>query len=1294
MKGLCKLALAVAFVAACGGDGAITEPSSPNATPSSGGILAIGVDAVTGATIETNGNDYLPGEIVHVVGHGWTPGETVNLHMTEEPHTHADVDSNVVADSAGAFSIHYYDVTVHDLGVTFTLTATGGTSGSKAIAIFTDGSVTSAPLTVKNNGTPSCGTGNTVFNLGDVVCVSTTIVVTPSGGGAGELLGGFKIQWLDPDGEIFATDRYEDKLNGFATEARQTPDAGGVWTVRSCKGDTGDGCGQGILLDSKTFTINGSVSTTTTLGASPASPTVYGQSVTFTADVDPSVAGPDPQGTVTFYDFAGVIDCGAPGGTLLGSDNTVPFTHTTTTLSVASHRIWACYDANTGWTDSQDDISHPVNQASVDVVVSAIPTSPTNVGNPVTFTATVTAASPGSGTPTGTVTFFDGACGTTQIGNTQTLPANQVTTSALAAGSHTITACYSGDGNFNSNSGSTTHSISLLATVTQLVASASPSVTGQPVTFTATVTHNGSAIGANGTVEFRRAGSGCSNGIVFATVSLNASGQATSPSQSFNAVNLGTTIAACYSGTATYGSSFRIINHFIQKANTTQTATDSDDPSAFGQSITLGTTVTVDAPGAGLPTGNVRFWELTNGDCVNPVGTQLGATQTLSGAGTASVNYSDFSVGNHTITVCYEGDPNYNGSSSATTHQVNKAQPTITLTTNGPVYFGTTSTFTATIGVPFSGVPTGTVRFYDGATCDLNTGIGSLGVFLGSGDIGDAIAGKALFSSAALNAATYDVIACYGGDGNFLGATDSESHVVNKATTSLVLATNDNEVEFGDPVTFTATVTVINGVASTNGGNVKFAIGGTCDVSTGDITGGTALSTAQDDLSSGTAAVTVSDLPVGTNQTITACYGGNSNIVGSGDTETQSVTKKTTILALTVTPGAQQYSDNTVFDVAITPAEVNGSPLTGDVYFYVNGPAQACGTSLPAPSGSVGNVAIANADDGVKSFTYAIDKQASTTAYVVTACFYSSNTNFKNSSNTGSLTVNVEEAVVFNESVSPGNISISNTGGTLTFSIKEKNPETNAGKFATAGDLTKIGTSTVVVTANGVLNPSNQITFTCSRSFSGTALQYTHVINYSCTFPAVTTADTYDVGIDITGNYYDGAGAALIQVTDPAAGFTTGGGWYWHNGVVGGEKVNFGFMAKATVNNKKTNYQGSLLVIRHKTNGDIIKVKSNVFEGYSIGTTVSNCTPASFSGKATYAVNGVSAGNFAFIGYGVDCGEPGTSDKFGLYHAHTPALNYEIATSTTAAGVSGATSLKTIIGGNIQVPQPSGGGRP
>ena len=77
--------------------------------------------------------------------------------------------------------------------------------------------------------------------------------------------------------------------------------------------------------------------------------------------------------------------------------------------------------------------------------------NPSGVGQPVTFTAKVS-ASMASAIPTGSVTFRDGS---KKIGTvTLTAGSASLTTSTLAAGSHTITAAYSGDTNFNPHTGS------------------------------------------------------------------------------------------------------------------------------------------------------------------------------------------------------------------------------------------------------------------------------------------------------------------------------------------------------------------------------------------------------------------------------------------------------------------------------------------------------------------------------------------------------------------------------------------------------------------------------------------------------------------------------------------------------------------------------------------------------------------------------------------------------------------------------------------------------------------------
>jgi hypothetical protein len=80
----------------------------------------------------------------------------------------------------------------------------------------------------------------------------------------------------------------------------------------------------------------------------------------------------------------------------------------------------------------------------------------------------------------GTVTFLDGG---SPIG-TGTLSGGiaTFTTSALAVGNHTITTSYGGDENFNGSTGSLTGNPQVVNT-----SSPNPSVSGQSVTFTATI---------------------------------------------------------------------------------------------------------------------------------------------------------------------------------------------------------------------------------------------------------------------------------------------------------------------------------------------------------------------------------------------------------------------------------------------------------------------------------------------------------------------------------------------------------------------------------------------------------------------------------------------------------------------------------------------------------------------------------------------------------------------------------------------------------------------------------------
>ena len=206
-------------------------------------------------------------------------------------------------------------------------------------------------------------------------------------------------------------------------------------------------------VDANVFVTNWSSpskrQTTTTLSLNPTSVNVGSSGpVVATATVKPASGSGTPTGTVTF--FNGTTQLGQP---VTLSNGTATFDYNPNTLAVGTYSITAQYGGDTTFANSVS----PAQQ----LTVQAIPTttkltlSPTfvDVGSsgPVVATATVAPTS-GSGTPTGTVTFFNG---TTQLGQPVALSngtaAFSYNTSSLTANTYSITATYSGDTDFTAS---------------------------------------------------------------------------------------------------------------------------------------------------------------------------------------------------------------------------------------------------------------------------------------------------------------------------------------------------------------------------------------------------------------------------------------------------------------------------------------------------------------------------------------------------------------------------------------------------------------------------------------------------------------------------------------------------------------------------------------------------------------------------------------------------------------------------------------------------------------------------
>jgi uncharacterized repeat protein (TIGR03803 family) len=273
--------------------------------------------------------------------------------------------------------------------------------------------------------------------------------------------------------------------------------------------------------------------------------------------------------------------------------------------------------------------------------------SPSSVGQPVTFTATVTAK---QGTvPNGElVVFFDGS---TRIGSGTTLSGAVVfTTSSLSVKAHTIKGSYEGDGQFATSSGTVTQVVNLYSSTTALTSNVNPSNFGQMVTLTATVT-SASPMVPTGTVTFKTGSTSLGKGI------LDATGTATLTTTK---LALGSNaLTASYSGDSmNQKGSSPVLTLVVNQAQISLALTSSPNPSRSGQSVKFTATLTSNG---GLPSGQFVTFSYN--------GTTLGSA-TITTAGKAILSTAALPAGADVTTASYAGDTQYSLASAQTTQKV------------------------------------------------------------------------------------------------------------------------------------------------------------------------------------------------------------------------------------------------------------------------------------------------------------------------------------------------------------------------------------------------------------------------------------------------------------------------------------------------------------------------------------------------------------------------------------------------------------------------------------------------
>ena len=410
--------------------------------------------------------------------------------------------------------------------------------------------------------------------------------------------------------------------------------------------------------------------------------------------------------------------------------------------------------------------------------------SPIGYGTQVVLTVNVAATTaPAAGSnipgPTGTVTFTSASQGT--IGSSPLANGSAtLTLSALPVGSYTITANYSGDGNYAGSTSPVPVSITVTIVNASLMATISPSSNvpyGSTGTVTATVILPNSSGAPAGTVSATI--ESVTGALYTATLSPNPGGNTATANIVVAAPapnSKGYTVeVACQGNTNFQCQSPVDLTMTTVLGNTLITLTVNPAAPQAGQPVTITATINNGGNATGTYTfsGSVVFYDNGVILATAPVATNVASiSKTLSG------NIQ------HSIVAKYSGDANWNPSNSAALAVAPTLLPaSLTLTANTyNTLAGVNIVFTATAFTTVADTvgPTGTVTLYD-------TFNGSV-VQLGSPTLipNGPNQSIAVFSTTGLLAGTHSVYAVYNGDTNFNDAT-SPTMSLNLADYSLTL---------------------------------------------------------------------------------------------------------------------------------------------------------------------------------------------------------------------------------------------------------------------------------------------------------------------------------------------------------------------------------------------------------------------------------------------------------------------------------------------------------------------------
>jgi hypothetical protein len=520
-------------------------------------------------------------------------------------------------------------------------------------------------------------------------------------------------------------------------------------------------------------TPSASLGCTSTDSSSPACLTTIAlnSTETFTATITGPSGATTPTGKITFQDNGNYIaGCGGASGSSLSSGSVT----CSTKLASGSHSVVASYGGDGNYTTVQTTQSVSVGQTNSSTTLTSSTGGTSTVNQLVTFTVTV---GPANANPalSGTVTVLDTSnnnavlCAGTVDPTTQQYPCS---TQALALGTHKIEATYTNDSSYaGSTSSLLTQQVNAgTATMPSFASSSNPSVVGNTVTFTATISVPSGPTSPAGNVSFAADGTtiaGCGSVALTLSSPHATSGTASCPTKLLAASTTPHTIVASYTGDSNFifDGQNNSLSQTVSAAATTTTIIAAPSTTTVNQQVTY--TVTVTAPSTTYPL--IGLVKITDDGTLVCDGLAL-TQQTGSPEGTSQqCTESKLTAGVHTITAVYYKDSNNGSSSGSTTVPVQAAGSSVVVTSslnpslvqnpnnvNDTVSFTATVASTGTVSVPLSGVVIFTANGLTLPDCPA-TQVNSNG--------------QARCTTTSLVAGTDTILAVYSNDPNYTGSS-------------------------------------------------------------------------------------------------------------------------------------------------------------------------------------------------------------------------------------------------------------------------------------------------------------------------------------------------------------------------------------------------------------------------------------------------------------------------------------------------------------------------------------------